>query len=216
MAVSDPNRRCFRDPIPEIFEAAEYLDAAADAFLRGDMARTAHLIRKADMPEIREWTESLWGKNSPYVHVRKIPNARPYLPKAQRVTTRMPSTKEKKLLLQRDGFHCRFCGAPVIRREVRVFLHKLFPEALPWGSKNIEQHAAFQAMWVQYDHIVPHARGGDNDLNNLVITCAPCNYGRMNYLLEEVGLDDPLKYAPIQDDWDGLERVLGEKGWIFY
>ncbi len=97
MAIYDSNRRCFRDPIPEIFEAAEYLDAAADAFLRGDMARTAYLIRKANMPEIREWTESLWGKNSPYVHVRKIPNARPYIPKAQRVTTRMPSTEEKKI-----------------------------------------------------------------------------------------------------------------------
>lgn len=213
MTFTDLHRRCFRDPIPEIFEAAKYLDAA-ESFLSGDMVQTVYLIREADMPEIREWTESIWGKNSPYVHVKKIPDASPYLPKDQRITTRMPTTRQKRALLERDGFRCRFCGAPVIRAEVRAFLHKQFPEALPWGSKNIEQHAAFQAMWVQYDHIIPHAHGGDNNLNNLVITCAPCNYGRMNYLLEEVGLKNPLDFPPVRSEWDGLERIL-ENGWVF-
>lgn len=63
-------------------------------------------------------------------------------------------------------------------------------------------------MWVQYDHLVPHARGGNNDLKNIVITCAPCNYGRWNKLVEEVGLRDPRDREPVQSTWDGLERFL--------
>jgi 5-methylcytosine-specific restriction endonuclease McrA len=118
----------------------------------------------------------------------------------------MPTTGEKRLLFERDGFHCRFCGIPIIRREVRERIRQVYPDALPWGRTNPTQHAAFQAMWAQYDHVLPHARGGANDLNNVVIACAPCNFARMNNTLEEVGLLDPRTREPVRSDWDGLER----------
>mgnify|MGYP000333137410 CR=1 FL=1 len=87
-------------------------------------------------------------------------------------------------------------------------INKLYPKELEWGRKNIEQHSAFQAMWLQYDHVLPHARGGDNNVNNVVITCAPCNFGRMDYLMEEVGIADPREAEPVKSTWDGLERLL--------
>ncbi|MCX6971643.1 MAG: HNH endonuclease [Verrucomicrobia bacterium] len=59
---------------------------------------------------------------------------------------------------------------------------------------------------VEAAHLLPHARGGTNDLENIVITCAPCNYARMNHTLEEVGLIDPRTREPIKSTWDGLER----------
>ncbi|TXG75932.1 hypothetical protein E6Q11_05910 [Candidatus Dojkabacteria bacterium] len=34
--------------------------------------------------------------------------------------------------------------------------------------------------------MIPHARGGDNSLENMILTCSACNFGRMNLLLEEV------------------------------
>lgn len=114
----------------------------------------------------------------------------------------------KNQLHLRDGYHCRFCGIPLIRKEIRAQLATLYPQALSWGRTNIEQHAAFQAMWAQYDHILPHARGGNNDIDNLVVTCAPCNFGRMNFTLDEVGLLDPRKCEPYQSKWDGLEQLL--------
>jgi hypothetical protein len=56
--------------------------------------------------------------------------------------------------------------------------------------------------------VLPHSRGGDNSIDNVVVTCAPCNYGRMQWTLDEVGLIDPRK-VPIQKTaWDGLERLL--------
>jgi hypothetical protein len=39
-----------------------------------------------------------------------------------------------------------------------------YPNALTWGTKNTDQHAAFQAMWAQYDHIIPHGRDVTNDV----------------------------------------------------
>ncbi len=199
-------RTCFRHPVPEIADAARYLDAAVSAHLNGKRELAVKLIRLADMPPIREWTESIWGSKSPYVQYREIPGAPRILSKEEREPVRMPTTAEREALHERDGFHCRFCGIPVIRKDIRVAIQKDYPDALLWGRKNAEQHAAFQAMWLQYDHLLPHARGGTNDIANIAITCAPCNFGRMNLLIEEVGIVDPMQREPVQSMWDGLQR----------
>lgn len=198
--------RCLRVPISEITDAASRLDAAVTAHLSGRFRDAEELIRCTNLVAIREWTESLWGKKSPYVRLRIVPGALPVLPISERIKMRMPTTAEKRLLFGRDGFHCRFCGIPVIRREVRERIRQVYPDALPWGRTNPTQHAAFQAMWAQYDHLLPHARGGTNDLSNVIITCAPCNFARMNWTLEEVGLLDPRTREPVRSNWDGLER----------
>ncbi|HYR23031.1 MAG TPA: HNH endonuclease signature motif containing protein [Chthoniobacterales bacterium] len=195
-------RICLREPIPEIFKAAKYLDDAVTAHLEGRNDVADQLIRKANMPEIREWVESIWGKNTGFLPKRDAKSRQ----KAVRIKERMPIPAQKAELLRRDGYHCRFCGIPVIRTEIRKRIRAVYPDALPWGSRNIEQHAAFQAMWVQYDHLLPHASSGTNDLDNIVITCGPCNFGRMNYSLEEVGLIDPRTREPVCSNWDGLER----------
>jgi len=200
------DRPCLREPIPEIADAARYLDAAVSAHLVGRFDLAEALIRLADIPAIRDWTESLWGTNSTHTHYRVLASAPPSLPNDQRIKARMPTASEKQLLRQRDGYHCRFCGIPVIRSKIRDRLRKFYPDALPWGKTNPEQHAAFQALWLQYDHLLPHARGGNNDLENVVITCAPCNFGRGSYTLEEVGLSDPRMRDPVRSTWDGLER----------
>jgi len=80
------------------------------------------------------------------------------------------------------------------------------PKLSVGGRTNASQHRAFQALWVQYDHLLPHARGGDNSLDNMVITCAPCNFGRGDYTLEKMGLNDPRTRDPVRSTWDGLER----------
>lgn len=199
---------CLRPPIPEVFAAAKYLDAAVSAHMIGDSELAEHLIRAANMDEVRAWTESLWGKASPYVRPRALPHSPPVLSRGERVVERMPTGAVLAELHSRDGFHCRFCGIPVIRKVVRVFLGKLYPAALRWERTNLSQHAAFQAMWAQYDHVLAHARGGDNSIENTIVTCAPCNFAKMNYTLDELGLSDPRIRHPLKSDWGGLERVL--------
>ena len=205
MTPKPPMRLCLCDPIPQIFEAARYLDDAATAHLTGDRGLADELIRRADMPAIRSWLKPVWADSS--VHLRvEVLNDPPPVSKDLRSKARMPSAAVKALIHQRDGYTCRFCGIPVVRRETRSRIKALYPAALSWGSREAEQHAAFQAMWAQYDHVVPHAKGGSNELDNLVLTCAACNFGRAGYTLEEVAVADPRLRAPARSSWDGLER----------
>lgn len=207
-------RRCFREPASEIFHAAHLLDSAVGAHRIGDHAAAARLIKAADMPAIRDWTESLWGSAQlypdqlRYLRVRSVDSAPPHLPKEARVRVRMPNVEEKLAIIDRYGRNCLFCGIPLIREEVRSALRAVYADVLSWGGTNPEQHAAFQCMWLQFDHVLPHARGGDNSLTNVVVTCAPCNYGRGSKTLAEVGLIDPRSLPVFKTSWDGLERFL--------
>ena len=196
---------CLRQPIPEIEWAARTVLAAMESHLAGDIQRAGSLIESTNIIEIRNWTESLWGKDSAYVDPRVVAGAPRQLSKAERIPVRMPDRANKERLLAQQGWHCRFCGIPLIRPETRTWIRSKYKDALPWGTKNNEQHAAFQAMWLQYDHLVPHARGGTNDLENILITCAPCNYARMHYTIEELGLEDPRLRRRVESSWEGLE-----------
>lgn len=204
--IDATTRLCLRDPIPEITEAARTLDEAVSAHLRGDSASAEHLIRSTNTPILRDFIESMWGANSPHVRVRPVALPLPSNAPTEKVTQRMPSAAEKQALHDRDGYNCRFCGIPVIRKEVRVKIAAVYPTALPWGRQNALQHAAFQVLWAQYDHVIPHAHGGTNDPSNMVVACAACNYARVAYTLEEVGLSDPRLREPVRSNWDGLER----------
>ncbi|CCB67457.1 HNH endonuclease [Hyphomicrobium sp. MC1] len=204
-SASVPRRSCLLAPAPEIFEAAALLTVAASALLEGRHSEADAFVRRADIPAIRDWTEGLWGASPKWTRPNPTLLA---LPIVGRVEQRMPDKVTLRAIVSRDGHRCRFCGIPVIRAEVRNHLRKLLPEAVRWGRSNTSQHAAFQAMWLQYDHIVPHARGGDNSMGNVIVTCAPCNYARMDYTLDEVGLENPLSREPQRSEWDGLERVL--------
>lgn len=198
-------RRFFREPIQERYDAAKYLDAAVSAHLAGETDIAEKLFKLANNPKIWEWTDSIWGSNSQYVNVTKQQSLHS-MPKDK---NRMPSAAMKRELHERDGHHCHFCGIPVIHAETRKYLHNLYPDAIPWGKTNSTQHAAFQCLWLQYDHVVPHSAGGENTLENLIITCSACNYGKMNYTVEELGLLDPRDFDPIQSNWDGLDRIKG-------
>jgi 5-methylcytosine-specific restriction endonuclease McrA len=207
-------RRCFREPIDEIFQAASLLDDAVGAHLAADYSSASALFQTADMPAIRAFTESLWGskKANPeqqeYLRIRKIVGARSYVPKKERHPVRMPTAIEKLALIEQWGRHCVFCGIPLIRSEVRRLITRAYSKDAPWGRTNRECHAALQCMWMQFDHVLPHSRGGDSSLTNTVVTCAPCNFGRWHRTLEEVGLIDPRLRPVKKTSWGGLERFL--------
>jgi hypothetical protein len=163
------------------------------------------LLRAADMPNLYAWLKPIWADSESHV-VALSTQGTSSLDNGLRAKTRMPSAHEKQLIHERDGYNCRFCDIPVIRPEVRDRVIEAYPQAARWGRKESEQHAAFQVMWAPYDHILPHAKGGTNDLDNIVLACAACNFGRGAYLLEEVGVIDPRTRVPQKTCWDGLER----------
>jgi hypothetical protein len=206
-------RPCMRPPIPEIFHAAWLMDRAVGAHVAGDNASASSLFREASLPEVRAWTESLWGssKKNPgqegHIRSRQVDGAPPYLKKEDRTRDRMPTPADCDLILRRDGWNCVFCGIPVVSKRVREAAVRMYPDDISWGRSNLSQHSAFQCMWLQFDHILPHSRGGDNSVSNVVISCAPCNFGRMEHTLDEVGIIDPRLSARAKTSWDGLERL---------
>ncbi len=197
-------RKCLRDPIPEIFIAAKRLDDAVSAHLAGNKQLAEELIRMADIKEIYDWCESLWGKGGPFSCPLSV-DCPPEVPEEQRVKPGVTAAV-KRALIARDGYVCRFCGIPLIRAATRMRIREFYPEALRWGGSNPTNHAAFQAMELQFDHVLPRSRGGSRELENMVVACAPCNCGRMELSLEQVGVTDPRLRPPVQLPWDGLER----------
>jgi len=205
-------RDCLREPVPELYDCAALLERAVEAHLFGDRDAAASLFREADIPAARDWIESLWGgaKDWPeqvhYKRLRKVDHLPDRTPKQK---DRMPGRTGKLQLVERDGFNCRYCGIPVIPAEVRMAVSKDYPELAIWGRRNAEQHAGFQALWLQYDHVLPAALGGNNELSNMVISCAGCNFCKWNYHLQEMGLNDPFSRSVEKSEWDGLLRYIG-------
>ncbi|MEO5915156.1 MAG: HNH endonuclease [Luteolibacter sp.] len=211
-------------PIPELFEAAELLHQAALAHKCGDHTSAKALIRKSDMPVIFDWSESLFGgnrlsggkqiaadiKNSIFKYTDD-----PEKPASVTSDQRASGTIVKQIateVVNRDGYFCRFCGVPVIEQKAQLLFRKAYPDALRWGPRNVDKHATFQALDLDLDHILARSLGGENTLDNLVVTCAPCNCGRGSHTLFEMGLADPRLRSPIVptgfETWDGLTLLL--------
>lgn len=60
-----------------------------------------------------------------------------------------PRTRVESLA-RRDGWECAYCGA-----------------ALGWGHPSV--------IRPEVEHVIPLSRGGSNRLDNLVLSCGPCN-----------------------------------------
>lgn len=160
------------------------------------------------MPAIRAWSDALWGAGGPWTRPLPVTAPLPHLPREARAQPRDATQALKRALIERDGHRCRFCGIRIIRAEVRDLVRRAYPDAVRWGDRNRDQHCGFQALWLQYDHVVPWARGGTSEFANMIVTCAPCNNGRSNLTLDEAGLLDPRLREPIHPLWDGLERFV--------
>ena len=50
--------------------------------------------------------------------------------------------------------------------------------------------------------------GKRTDIENVVVTCAQCNYGKNEFMLEELGVIDPRLHPAVRTSWKGLERAL--------
>ncbi|MGQ3101125.1 MAG: HNH endonuclease [Sphingopyxis solisilvae] len=217
---SDMNGMSFRRslliPIPEIFLAAEQILRALEKHACGEKAEAEHLLQTANIDVVRAYTEQAWGRGATarYGFVT-VADAPPRLSPADRPKPRMPDSSTRAAVISRDGYHCRFCGIPVVDATLRRLIAARYPAAVGWGSTNNTQHAAFQCMWLQFDHILPNSRGGSSLVDNVVIACAACNFGRMETTLEEARLLHPLEFDPPilwerHEVWDGLERFRAQ------
>lgn len=69
-------------------------------------------------------------------------------------------------ILERDRFHCRYCGAAAPSDQLEV------------------------------DHVQPRSKGGNNNPRNLVTACIACNQAKAARILDEIAADVILMQAP--------------------
>ena len=119
---------------------------------------------------------------------------------------RSPSIAVKVAIHVRDSWTCRYCRARTIAPPVLRFLSEIYPDEFPYHPnwKAGQVHPAYLLVSTSLDHIHPGGRGGDwLDHDNLVTACWPCNTGKADLRLEEVGWR-LLNEAEVRSDWDGL------------
>lgn len=200
------HRRSFLPVLPEHDIAAILLSEAADALMVNDLRRCEKLLLKADLRPLREYAYLICGPINPDIHRQSKNPIYPPIPK--NVLPRMPRAAVTRDILIRDGFRCRFCEAKVIVKQAQRVFAKVLPDAVRWGRTNEEKHFGLSILTASIDHILPFKRGGTNDPDNLVTACGPCQFGRNQWLLEEVEIEDPRFYEPVNDHWDGLSRLV--------
>lgn len=85
----------------------------------------------------------------------------------------------------------------------------MYPERFPYHPnwKAGQVHPAYLLTSTSLDHVVPGARGGSwSDFANLVTSCWPCNTGKSDFTIEEIGWS-LLSEDDAHSDWDGLTDV---------
>ena len=200
-------KRSIKEPIPQIFQTWDFLNQAVDAHLAGDGPRADVLFRKADIRVVWEWLNPGWTRPALNVVVPNPPEDTQEVSEDLRDPDRIIAPAIRSAVLQRDGYRCRYCGIPVVHVDIRKLAHGLYPEAVPWEPYDVtKQHAGFACLWLQFDHVAPHSHGGRSSLDNVVISCALCNYGKFNYTLRQLDVADPRLTPPVLSAWDGLER----------
>lgn len=204
-------RDYIREPIPEIFTAYRNMAAAVDAHFSGDYPAARDLFAAANDPKVGHWLHDVWAKPRKHIVHKTPPGDTREIKEPDRDPDRAISSAIRKEVLKRDGYRCRYCGLPLIDAAIRRTAKALYPTAVPWSSK--EQHAGFQVFWLQFDHVIPHSHGGRSDMDNVVTSCAACNFGKFNLTLRQLDLTDPRDRPPVPCDFDGLERLRAAGYW---
>ncbi|MDP8908131.1 MAG: HNH endonuclease [Chloroflexota bacterium] len=112
-------------------------------------------------------------------------------------------------VFRRDRWTCRYCGGRTIAPPVLRALSSLYPDEFPYHPnwKAGQVHPGYLLLSTTLDHVNPGSRGGSwGELHNLVAACWPCNSGKGDFRLDEIGWQ-LLAEPALADDWDGLTGI---------
>lgn len=201
-------RYCIKEPTVEVHAAIGSLIDAVEAHVKSDYTLAAARFEQANCPNTWNWLNDGWINVDRNVVFRNPDSDSKVIPKSERDPDRSIASSIKKAVLERDGYRCRYCGLPVVHADIRKIAHQLYPAEVPWNSRvSKQQHSGFQVTWLQFDHVVPHSHGGRSSLENVVVSCALCNFGKDRFTLKQLNIEDPRMRGPVPSEFDGLERL---------
>jgi 5-methylcytosine-specific restriction endonuclease McrA len=206
---NDPSSWSRNCPLPKpafFSEALAQFILAFKAAENGDSDLARKLLDKTQDDELRSWYIE-HGQMSGWHHRVKALNLP--LPKSYQGIFDNPKIPEilSHRVFKRDGYHCRYCESRVIdERALKRFQSLIGKEYFQYsGKSNQIRHGIALNFRATADHVVPIKRGGKTQIENLVTSCWSCNYGKLNALVEQMGIDDPRTRPPIlTEDWSGL------------
>lgn len=207
LIITDEIVECFESPPEFVVQTARDIRTALEAYCTSDIAAAREIFKTTDSEEVTQYQKRVNDiKNARAAKFKKSAT----VIKGERVEKdRMPRTSIIHEIYERDMWHCRFCGNPVIHKSVIHYFSKL-DIGLRWGPNNVDKHRGVSPFFAVADHLIVHSIGGTNEKDNIVTACGPCNYSRGDLTLAQVGLLNPLDREPkvTIPGWDGLRGLL--------
>ena len=191
----------------EVTKLTEAVRAAAAGDLEKAKAQLA-LVRSDDL---RKWVAD-HGEHTGYLRAKHFAKKSKNTNESVVDRSRQASSLQEKLVYKRDGYRCRYCSSRLIPGIVlKAFSRVIGGDSFGITGTRQQHHGAAVSIRACADHVVPHARGGRTNVENLVTACWPCNFAKAGYAVEEIGIQDPrLRPPQPSDDWDGLMSLFPE------
>lgn len=108
----------------------------------------------------------------------------------------------------KDGFIDRYTGEQLLFPGFIKILSLELPDIFKYHSnwKMSETHIIYWEMFPTVDHIIPVARGGDDEEHNWVTTSMIINSAKSNWTIEE--LNWTIHERGNLNNWDGLSSIF--------
>jgi 5-methylcytosine-specific restriction endonuclease McrA len=118
-------------------------------------------------------------------------------------------SKFERKLFARDNYKCRYCTDPVVPKKVFEKAQSLIGSTdLPLGRTNLTRSGFYLMFAATLDHVIPWSLGGRTDESNLVTSCWSCNYGKANFTVEQIGIENPFNTTLEPDPQNRVAGML--------
>jgi 5-methylcytosine-specific restriction endonuclease McrA len=175
-----------REWFPEAFLAFQEAREVAE---QGDIVSALSYLERTRERELNEWFDVHAQNSGRFRAMHFGPEPKPEVIVKDPVKTFAGIERQ---LMERDGYTCQYCGIPVLHSSALTkFRDQVGAENFPTVGTNAHRHGVKLVFSGTLDHVEPHSRGGRTSPENLVTCCWPCNYGKAEYTLAELGIKDP-------------------------
>jgi hypothetical protein len=141
---------------------------------------------------------------------RGILKATPHLETERGGVVGPPDGPLARQVYERDSYRCSYCQNRLLAIPALEWLEAAVGRAYfrTKGSGNAVKSGAAMVLRPVADHVFPASRGGQPDMDNLVTSCWPCNFGKNEFTCGDLGIADPRLHPADADGWMGMRTPV--------